>query len=229
MCSSDLRDVDVFVVLTEFARKQFVAAGLPAEKLQVKPNFVQDPGERSASPSGSNRVLFVGRLSVEKGVDVLLEAWRLAAPRSMELLVVGDGPLRSPLEAQAPPGVRFAGRLPAGQVRDLMLTSRTLAVPSVWYEGQPMVQLEALAAGLPMVVSNRGGIAETMGTSDAGIKVTPGDPAAWSQALHQLEDDDFIDEASYAARTIYQDRYHPTIALHNLHQTYERATMSTLR
>jgi glycosyltransferase involved in cell wall biosynthesis len=216
------RDVDMFLVLTEFAKQRFIASGLPEHKLRVKPNFAPDPGERPAPPSQSNRVLFVGRLSAEKGVDVLLDAWR-DVPTDLELVIVGDGPLRPQLEAAAPPGVHFAGALSPTDVQHLMLTSRAITIPSAIYEGQPMVQLEAFAAGLPMIVSNHGGTAETLGTTQAGLTAQPGNPTAWTHALTQLTDDTLTDHASTAARTTYLTHYNPTTALTNLTTIYREA------
>jgi len=90
--------VSGFIALTQFARNKFIERGLPAEKIYVKPNFVYpDPGERTIP---GNYALFAGRLSPEKGVSTLLEAWdRLRSP--IPLVIVGDGPLRADLEAEA--------------------------------------------------------------------------------------------------------------------------------
>ena len=224
-----VRDVELFFALTEFARERLLVAGLPPEKVVVKPNFVDDPGERMVGPSGSNRVLYVGRLAREKGVDVLLEAWRRASLSGLELWLVGDGPMRAELEADAPSGVHFAGRVSSDRVRELMLTSRSLTVPSIVYEGQPVVQLEALAAGLPMTVSNLGGVAETLGDSGAGIQVPAGDPSAWADALDRLTDDDFVEQAGRAARTRYQKYYTPQIALNQLTHHYQHAAQTFAR
>ena len=104
--------VDGYVALSEFARQKFVANGLPAAKMHVKPNFVyQDPGERAAPGSYA---LFVGRLSPEKGVATLLAAWEKLSTE-MPLVIVGEGPERTSLESQAAAAnlsnVKFTGRL----------------------------------------------------------------------------------------------------------------------
>ena len=125
-----------------------MAGGIPDEKVILKPNFVDDPGPRANRPE-SEQVLFVGRLSPEKGILELLEAWRRASPRDLRLLVIGDGPLMSDARAHLDGSIRLLGRLPKGEVRQLMLCSRALVLPSRAYEVQPLVLLEALAAGLP--------------------------------------------------------------------------------
>lgn len=215
-------DVAVFLTLTHFARQRFIAGGLPAERLVVKPNFVDDPGGRMNPSSASNTVLFVGRLSEEKGIRNLLDVWR-DGPTDLELLVVGDGPLGDELRATAPPGVRFAGRVQQGQVSELMRRARAMVFPSVWYEGQPMVLLEALAAGLPLLVSSIGGIPETVGDRGAAISVAPDDRSAWGEALSRLADGAWVDEASLQARATYEARYSVEPALDGLTRAYEIA------
>ncbi|NIA25551.1 MAG: glycosyltransferase [Gammaproteobacteria bacterium] len=217
------RSVDLFLPLTEFARERFIAGGLPPDKLWVKPNFVDDPGQRRVSPSESSVVLFVGRLSAEKGIEVLLDAWRDAAPDHLELLIVGDGPLRETLEGSPPSGVRFLGRLPADQVHELMLGARAMAFPSIWYEGQPIVLLEALAAGLPLVVSAIGGIPDTVADERAAVAVPAGDRSEWATALGRLADSDWVDDAGLHARHVFESRYAPCHALEALVEAYRRA------
>ncbi|NOY54577.1 MAG: glycosyltransferase family 4 protein [Actinobacteria bacterium] len=215
--------VDLFLPLTDFARERFIAGGLSSDKLWVKPNFVDDPGPRRVRPSESGVVLFVGRLSAEKGIEVLLDAWRNAAPRRLELVVVGDGPLRQALEASPPAGVRFLGRQPVDQVRELMLGARAMAFPSLWFEGQPMVLLEALAAGVPLVVSALGGIPDTVADGRAALAVPAGDRSAWAAALGRLAGDDWLDAASGYARRVFESRYSPHLALDALEEAYRRA------
>jgi glycosyltransferase involved in cell wall biosynthesis len=145
-------------------------------------------------------------------------------PRTdLELAVVGDGPLRSALESRRVPNVRFLGRLASADVQRLMLTSRGLVFPSVWYEGQPMVLLEALAAGLPVAVSDIGGIPETVGGADAAVLVRPGDTGAWAAAFHHLNDDDRVDALGTSGRQVFEARYAPEVGLENLHAVYRTA------
>jgi len=216
-------DVAVFLTLTEFAKQRFVAGGFSADRLVVKPNFVDDPGSRTNPASESNTILFVGRLSEEKGVRTLLDAWRDAAPDDLELLIVGDGPLARELRATVPRGVRFAGKVPPTQVAELMRRARAMVFPSVWYEGQPMVLLEALAAGLPLVVSEIGGIPETVGDGGAAVSAPPGDRSAWAAALNRLSDAGWVDAASLHARAVYEARYSVEPALDGLMRAYEMA------
>ena len=131
--------VTAYISLTEFAKRKLVSGGLPSEKVHVKPNFLEvDPGERSAS---GDYALFVGRLSLEKGIDALLRAWELLRV-PIPLKIVGDGPARTGLEAysqsRALREVEYLGRLEKTQTRDAMKGARFVLVPSLWYEACPL-------------------------------------------------------------------------------------------
>lgn len=176
------RAVDRYIALTPFARDLFVRGGLPAAKVVVKPNFLgEDPG---VGKGGGGFVLFVGRLSPEKGVGTLIEAWR-RYPGLPPLKVVGDGPLAA--DVQAAP-VDWLGAQPREDVLALMRAADLLVFPSQWGEGMPMVLVEALACGLPIVASDHGAMA-TMVDEEAGRRVPPGDPDALAAAVRALMDD----------------------------------------
>jgi glycosyltransferase involved in cell wall biosynthesis len=224
------RHVRLFLCLTEFARGLFVRGGLPADKLVVKPNFVPDPGRRELAPSASRTLLTVGRLEARKGVAPLLDAWaRLGPDHGMELVMIGDGPLRAALEARALPGVRLLGRRSPDEVRRLMRSARALVFPSVLYEGQPMVTLEAFAAGLPVLASDLGGNGELVGTVGKHWVVPPADRAAWAEALAGLArmPDFEVDEAGAHGRRLYEAQFTPEAAVHALQRAYADAMGAT--
>jgi glycosyltransferase involved in cell wall biosynthesis len=167
-----------YVVATEFARQKFIDGGLPAEKIYVKPNFVDpDPGERSRP---GDYALFVGRLSPEKGLSTLLAAWN-RLDSSIPLVIAGDGPLRSALEAEVAKSnlrqVSFAGRLNSSETRAAMKQARFLVLPSLWYEGFPMVMAESLACGTPVVGSRLGAMQEIITDGRTGLHFNTGDAA----------------------------------------------------
>jgi glycosyltransferase involved in cell wall biosynthesis len=218
------RHVRLFLALNDFARDQFIRGGLPANKIRVKPNFTSDPGQRPSPPSRSRTVLYVGRLSIEKGIETLLDAWDAWEGSSgFELVLIGDGPLRPTLERRARPGVRLTGRLPREAVLDWMLRSRALVFPSVLYEGQPMAVVEALACELPVLASRIGGNAELLGGQVGNWLVSPGQRAAWTQALRRLEDADRVDLAGAEARQLYEQRFDGETGLRLLEEAYRTA------
>jgi glycosyltransferase involved in cell wall biosynthesis len=169
--------VDRAVAATEFSRKKFVAAGFNAKKIVVKPNFMdEDPGARERI---GDYAVFAGRLSQEKGVGTILEAWE-RVPRNCALKIVGDGPLRPSLEAQAAERglscVTFCGRLSREETIATVKGARLQITPSLWYEGFPMVIVEAFACGVPVLGSRLGSIEEVVANGRTGLHFTAGDP-----------------------------------------------------
>lgn len=173
------RDVDAFIALTGFARGRFIAAGLPAQRLFVKPNGLPDPGPPPDEPRRG--ILFAGRLSQEKGVEILKAAAPLlTAPVEM----AGEGPLRDILAGA--PGLTLLGALPQAELRARMGRAAALVVPSLWYEGLPMVVAEAYAAGTPVIASRIGALAHLIEDGVTGLLVTPGDPVDLARAIERL-------------------------------------------
>jgi len=167
--------VDVYVALTEFARRKFIEGGLPAEKILVKPNFIYpDPGP---GEGGGGYALFVGRLSSEKGVGTLLAAWE-RLDRRIPLKVVGDGPLREQAveAANRHPCVEYLDHRPAEEVLALLKESTMLVFPSEWYEGFSRVVAEAFATATPIVAADIGMAAELVEHGHTGLRFLPGDP-----------------------------------------------------
>jgi glycosyltransferase involved in cell wall biosynthesis len=221
--------VDRFIAPSRGLRDTLVAGGLPAERFIVRPHAVADAGPRTWPPSSSSTVLCVGRVSEEKGVDVLLEAWARARPAGIELVVVGDGPRREELERRAVEGVRFTGRLPHEEVRALMLGSRALMFPSVCFEVFPMTLVEAMSAGLPVIASAHGGSAEIVGPIGAQWLAEPGQVQSWVERLANLADDDALDAAGACAREIYSSQYAPERGVGSLIGAYQAAIDSGSR
>jgi glycosyltransferase involved in cell wall biosynthesis len=214
-------DVAAFVALTEFGRQRFVAGGVPAERIRVKPHFVPDPGPRPAPASDSDEVLYVGRLSPEKGVHIALQAWLGAAVPGLRLTIVGEGPQQAALRRLNVPGVSFAGRMAPAQLRNRMLRARALLVPSQWYEPFGLVAIEAMAAGMPVAVSDIGGLPDIVG--DSGWPVPAGDHRAWVRALERLADSSQIDQRGAVARETWATRFSPAVALPALERLYAAA------
>jgi glycosyltransferase involved in cell wall biosynthesis len=166
--------VDRYIALTEFARQKFIEGGLPPEKIWVKPNFV-DPDPVPGKGQGGY-ALFVGRLSVEKGLDTLLAAWERMGDR-LPLKIIGDGPLAQQVIAatQRLPNVEWLGRISSQEVYDRMGDATMLIFPSKWYETFGRVAIEAFAKGTPVVASNIGAIAELVTSGRTGLHFQPGD------------------------------------------------------
>lgn len=217
------RDVDVFLAPSAFARSLLLRGGLPAGRVRVKPSFTADPGPRARAVEDSPTVLYLGRLSQEKGVDLLLDAWQRRRDQTLELLVAGDGPLSAALEPNRVPGVRFLGRLAPEEVRALLLGARALVFPSRCYEVQPMAVLEALAAGLPVLASGHGGLPELVRPLGDGWLVGEATAPAWAAALGRLGDPRLVRRAGGAARRLYERSFTEAAAAQALVSAYEDA------
>jgi glycosyltransferase involved in cell wall biosynthesis len=198
-----------FIALTEFAKEKFIAAGLPAEKFVVKPNFVDpDPNERTGS---GEYAIFVGRLDEAKGLQVLLSAWT-RLPEQYPLQVVGDGPERWAWEAQARElklsGITFRGRLSRAAALESVKGARFIIVPSKLYESFGMSIVESFACGTPVLCSRLGGMAEIVEDHLTGLHFNPGDPQDLSSTVewawnHPVE----IAKMGRTARVKYETDY----------------------
>ena len=174
--------VDVYVALTDFARAKYVAGGLPADKIVVKPNFVHP--SPSPGPGGGGYALFVGRLSPEKGISTVLEAWN--SPRiTLPLRIIGTGPLEDSVRAAAATctKIQYLGSQSPGQVMDSLRKAEFLVFPSQWYEGMPRVVIEAFAVGTPVIASCIGAGATMVIPGKNGFHFPPGDVSALCRLL----------------------------------------------
>ncbi|MBN2489835.1 MAG: glycosyltransferase [Planctomycetes bacterium] len=216
-------DVDLFVAPSEFARGVFVRAGLEPEAIVVKPNFLADPGP--PAPPGRGAV-FVGRLAAEKGVDTLLEAWRRQPDVPLE--VVGDGPERAALEAQARAhalrAVRFHGHLSPEGCAEVMRRAAYLVFPSACYETFGRSVMEAFALGRAVVAARGGAAAEIVEAGRTGWLFEVGDAGSLERAVARMEAEPAAVQAmGAAARRVYEARYTPARNLELLLGAYAQA------
>jgi glycosyltransferase involved in cell wall biosynthesis len=168
------RKVDFYIALTQFSKKKFVDSCLSdvADKIMVKPNFVVDEGENNIERKPF--FLFLGRLTEEKGINILVKAAKLY---SFPLVIAGDGPLRGVIEEEAArnKNISFLGQQGKDRVEELLKTCTALIFPSIWYEGFPIAILEAFAASTPVIASRMGSMAEIIQDGANGLHFDPGD------------------------------------------------------
>ena len=202
--------VDTYVSASEFMRSKLIAAaGLPAERVVVKPNCVHpDPG---ASAGSGDYALFVGRLAAEKGLRTLLRAFALLGDPP-PLKIVGAGALEDELRRQAGAlglsQLELLGAQPHARTLALMANARVLIFPSEWYEGLPLTILEAFASGLPVIGSRIGSVAELIEHDRTGVLFEPGDASALAAAIDRLWPDTAkLSALRASARAEYERRY----------------------
>ncbi len=172
--------VDGYITLTEFAKNIMVESGLPDRNLYVKPNFIPDPIENikySKNEEGIKKIVFVGRITYEKGVDLLLDAWSKIDKNKYELVIVGDGPEKEKLQKKygEDEQVNWRGWLNREEVLQEISESNFIVMPSRWYEGFPMVIVESLALGTPAIVPNHAGFPEIINDNQEGYFFKPGE------------------------------------------------------
>ena len=183
--------VHCFVCPSRFLAGRMARAGVFPDRLRWVPHFVEVEKLEPKTEAGGD-VVFAGRLSAEKGVDTLIAAIGRLRPTAT-LQVAGEGPEGSRLQALAddlaPGRVVFHGRLGKADTVALLRSAAVVAVPSRWYENQPMIVLEAMALGVPVVASDMGGLPELVEPDVTGALVPPDDDEALAAALAGLLDD----------------------------------------
>ncbi len=207
------RTVDQFIALTESARALFVRCGIPDRKIVVNPNYLSvDPAQTDAPRSGA---VFVGRLSPEKGVEMLLEAW--CALPDIPLTIVGEGPCRSELEAMVKSRgltrVRFLGFCAHAEVLKEIGNARILVMPSQWYETFGRTMMEAFAMGTPVVASRIGSMSDLVEHDVTGLLFDHASKDSLVSAVRTLiASPDRLGDMGRAARQRYEARYTPQAA-----------------
>ncbi len=217
------RQVDAYIALTDFARDKFIEGGLPAEKVFVKPNFVDpDPG---VGDGKGGYALFVGRLSVEKGIDVLLDAWSQLGTK-IPLKILGDGSLSSEVSnaTQRIPGLEWLGRRPMEDVYTLMQNAQFLIFPSKWYEGLPRTLIESFACGTPVIAANLGAMSSFVTPYKTGLHFQPGNANDLvTQVEWAISNPGYILKMRQNTRTEFDRKYTSSENYQQLAKIYEQA------
>jgi glycosyltransferase involved in cell wall biosynthesis len=184
------RRVAVYIALTAFGRAKMVEHGLPAARITIKPNFVGAPPAPRYDHDGY--ALFLGRLSAEKGLFTLLEAWRELP--DVPLRIAGDGPLAGEVAARIRGdglrGITAVGPLSRADCFTQLRNARFVVAPSLCYETFARVIVEAFACGTPVLASRLGAMAEVVTDGATGLHFSPGDPADLARKARQLTDEE---------------------------------------
>jgi len=211
-----------FIALTEFAKQKFIQAGLPEGKIAVKANFIgSDVSKRKSPKSNKPYALFVGRLSKEKGIETLLMAWERI---SLHLLLAGDGPLLNAVKSVEQQNVHSLGHMLSDELQETMAQASFLVMPSEWYEGFPMVLVEAFENGIPVIASRLGGMAEIIEDGVTGLHFEAGNSVDLAEKVTWMHNNpEKCKEMGENARKVYQEKYTPEINYKILMQIYQEA------
>ncbi|WP_099240163.1 glycosyltransferase family 4 protein [Synechococcus sp. BDU 130192] len=226
------KNVDAFITPSQFAANKLIQMGIPGDRLYVKPNVTEDPLPNQIIPALPKRptFLFIGRLSSEKGVMILLKAWEKLNQPEWQLNIAGDGPQKAELmkfvRERGLTNVTFLGQQTKEQVIAAVQNATAVLVPSQWYETFGRVVIEAFACGRAAIVSDLGALAELVKDQTTGFLVSHSNIDAWVERLewagtHPLE----IAAIGQSARLAYQQNYTPEINYQQTMDIYQRVLM----
>lgn len=214
--------VDKIIVLTPFIKGVFLNSnmGFSENKIVVKPNSTDDFIENSPIQNTDKDYLFVGRLSKEKGIDVLVEAFNKLP--NIKIHVVGDGDLRQDLERIANDNIIFHGIKPREFIKNQLAKSRALIFPSIWYEGLPNTIIEAFSSGTPVIASDISNINQIIDNTNNGILFETGNPTELKKTVQKFSAFQIEEISKYKkkARQTYQELYSHKINFKNLMSIY---------
>lgn len=197
-----------YVCLTEFNKNKLInLKQIVPEKVFVKPNFVEQKNEFVPKNKRKQQFIFVGRLEKAKGVDTLLEAWKIMKKEAPRLIICGTGPLEawcSKFIDENDLNIDMKGFIPNEQIRYLMAYSQALILPTKWYEGFPMCIVEAFSVGTPAIVSDLGNAGNIVEDGKNGLKFKVNSPKELVDALDRI---DLYENIYQNTLRVYNDNY----------------------
>lgn len=207
--------VTKFIVLSEFQKRKMVEYGCPEEKIEVKGNFVSGGVVSGGVEVKKNQIVYVGRLSKEKGVETLIKAFKILSASSvcsvvknLKLIIVGDGVDRQELEGMAQGlNVEFVGQKPATETRRIVAESKALVSPSACWETFGLAAAEAMSVGTPSVVSNVGALPDIVQDGRFGEIFEAGNAETCAEAIKRLFSRPDYDEICAAAKHEAETKY----------------------
>ena len=221
--------VSRFIVLSEFQKRKMIEYGWPEEKIEVKGNFVSGGVVSGGVEVKKNQIVYVGRLSKEKGVETLINAFKIlsvssvySVVKNLKLIIVGDGEDRQGLEEMACGlNVEFVGQKSAGEVRRIMGKSKLSVLPSEWWETFGLTVVESMLQGPPVVVSNLGALPDIVQDGRFGEVFEAGNVEACAAAIKRLLARSDYDEMCEVARREAETKYSEEANYKRLMEIYE--------
>ena len=215
------KNVDLFILPSNFHMNKLIDWGLPAEKTRYLPNSVDVSGLTPDYTAGK-RFVFVGRVSEEKGLLTFVQA---VADSGVAATIVGTGPQEDELKALAAKtgaDVEFAGYQTGDALFDIIRSARALVLPSECYENAPVVLLEAYGVGTPVLGSDLGGIPELIVPGETGFLATAGSASSFAEQLTKMQhlSDTELGDMGRAGRAFVEERFSKELYLEGLLEIY---------
>ena len=232
------QDVSGFITPSQFAANKLKEIGIKGDLLYVKPNVINPPVFNNSESKVFNQpnFLFVGRLSPEKGVLILLEAWAALNRPDWQLTILGDGAEKSKLEQFVTDlglkNVELLGYLPPAKILKVMQSATAITVPSQWYETFGRVIVEAFACGKPVLASDMGALSEIITSEYNGFLIPSDRPServsAWTEKLHWCGTNlKSMQTMGHNAYKTYQESYTTSANYQQLMKIYDSVLSTT--
>ena len=222
--------VKLSVAYSEFVRSKYIEAGYPAEKVIVQPPIVKDYSEIQNEKAESCDCLYIGRISGEKGIEVLLKSWR-KVHGDFSLGMIGDGPMMEQVRQVAVElnNIKLFGHLDHQTAMKILSGSKLLVVPSLTYETFGLVAVEAMSLSVPIILSNTGALRELVVEGSNGCLVPPGDSDALACRITDILSDSSVRSRMAAnARKVYEKKFSEKTGMVRLNNLYEKIVAETL-
>lgn len=220
------KNVAYFISPSRFLRSKLTEFGWPESKIEYVPNYLVTSKFEPSYEAGKY-LLYLGRLSGEKGIETLIRAYNRISPLHVKMLIVGEGPEEKKLKALAGGSgdVIFPGYLSGEELSQVTRESLAVVVPSEWYENAPISILEAMAYGKPVIGSNIGGIPEMVDHGVTGYLFEPGNVADLASKIELLLSlpPNRLAEMGRAAREKVEREYNEEIHYSKLMEVYKKA------
>tara|TARA_R100001143_G_scaffold63603_3_gene73739 strand:- start:9981 stop:11189 length:1209 start_codon:yes stop_codon:yes gene_type:complete len=218
-----------FIALSKFSKNKFAEGGIPADRIFIKPNFLKDPciedDDLEISPEKLNRFLFLGRISHEKGIEDLIRCW-MERSIPAELWIAGDGPLKKKLQkkTKGEKSIKWLGQCEKKDILKLLSNSKALLFPTKWYEGMPLIILEAMSMGCPVISSDIGNPKNMIDHKINGLLFEPGKMAELYKNISWIiRNPKNSKRLGDNARKKYEELYTPEKNYNTLISIYEKA------
>jgi glycosyltransferase involved in cell wall biosynthesis len=178
-----LDNITTYICLTEFQRNRLIQEGFPAEKIKVLPNMI-DYKEINHTTEPDEYAGYAGRISPEKGISTLIEAARIC--KDIKFKAAGSLEKYSQIQTEAPKNFEFCGYLKGNFLDNFYSNSQLIVIPSIWYEVFPMIILEAMIRGKPVICSRTGGLPEIVEDGITGLLFEPGNAKDLAEKIRYL-------------------------------------------